>query len=64
MMAHDEVFTVVVVGLAVLIFSLILLGLGSWYGGNWEAVAQGIVAFMGIVVAFYIGALALIKFVK
>lgn len=63
-MARDEVFTVVVVGLSVLIFSLILLGLGSWYGGNWEAVAQGIVAFMGVVVAFYVAAMVLIKFIR
>ena len=48
----NEMFAVIGIGLCVFAFLLILLGIGSFYGGDWELVAQGVSKFILIVVGF------------
>lgn len=60
----DELFQVITVGLAVFLFSLFLLGIGSFAGGSWEPVAQGVAAFLLIVVGIYMAALTLLRLTK
>lgn len=57
----DDIFQPIVVGLCIFIFALILTGIGSFYGGDWETVAQGVTMFLLIIVGFYYGALVLMK---
>jgi len=57
----DEMFAVVGIGLCLFAFLLVLLGLGSFYGGEWEIIAQGVTKFMVLVVGFAFGAYVLFK---
>jgi len=49
------------IGLCVFAFLLVLLGIGSFYGGAWETVAQGIAKFILIIVGFAYGCYVLVK---
>ena len=60
-MRMDEMYAVIGIGICVFAFLIILLGLGSFYGGNWELVAQGVTKFLLIVVGFAFGAYVLVK---
>ena len=55
----DEAFSLLGVGLSVFAFAVILLCLGTYAGGNWEAVSQGITLFLLIVVGFFFAAYVL-----
>lgn len=57
----DEMYAVVGIGLCIFAFLIILLGLGSFYGGEWELVAQGVTKFILLIVAFSFGAYVLVK---
>lgn len=57
----NEMFAVLGIGIALLCFLLLILGLGSMAGGDWAAIAQGVTLFFGIIVAFCLGAFALVK---
>lgn len=56
----DQGFAVIGIGLAIFCFLLVLLGIGSFYGGDWNTVAQGIAKFILIIVGFAVGVFALI----
>jgi hypothetical protein len=60
----DEAYAVVVIGVCVFLFLLILVGIGDFYGGNWELVAQGITQFILIVVGFAFGSYVLVKIME
>ena len=55
----EEAYALVGVGLSVFAFALILLALGTYAGGNWEAISQGISVFLMIVVGFFFAAYVL-----
>ena len=58
-MKMDEAFALVGVGLCVFAFCIILLGLGSWQGGNWEAIAQAVISVVGLIAAIFLAAFVL-----
>lgn len=60
----DEMYAVLGIGLCVFAFLAILLGLGSFYGGNWELVAQGVTKFILIIVGFAFAAYVLVKLME
>jgi len=57
----DESVAVVMIGICVAVFLLILLGIGSFYGGDWETVAQGVTQFILLIVAFAVGSFVIVK---
>ena len=57
----DEMYAIIGIGISVFAFLIILLGLGSFYGGDWELVAQGVTQFILIIVGFAFGAYVLVK---
>ena len=57
----DEMYAIIGIGISVFAFLIILLGLGSFYGGNWELVAQGVTKFILLIVGFAFGAYVLVK---
>ena len=57
----NEMFAIIGIGLCVFAFLLILLGIGSFYGGDWELVAQGVSKFILIVVGFSFAAYVLVR---
>jgi hypothetical protein len=57
----NEMYAVVGIGLCIFVFLAFLLGLGSFYGGQWEAVSQGVAKFILLIVGFAIGAFVLIR---
>jgi len=48
----DEMYAIIGIGICVFAFLAILLGLGSFYGGDWETVAQGVTKFILIITGF------------
>lgn len=57
----DEILAVVGIGLCICIFLIIIVSIGSFYGGSWDLVAQGVTKFILLIVAFSIGAFVLMK---
>lgn len=57
----DDIFQPLVVGLAAALFILILTGIGEFYGGDWQTVAQGVTMFILIVVGIYVAAWVLFQ---
>lgn len=57
----DEMYAILGIGLCIFAFLLILLGIGSFYGGDWELIAQGVTQFILIVVGFAFGCYVLVK---
>lgn len=57
----NEMFAVLGIGIALGCFLLVILALGSFAGGDWEAVAQGVTLFFAIIVTFCLGAFGLVK---
>lgn len=51
----DEMLSLVIVGLCIAAFLIILLGVGSFFGGDWELVAQGVASFIMVIVGFVYG---------
>ena len=60
----DELYALFTAGLSIFIFALILLGLGSYAGGNWEAISQGITVFLFIVIGFFYAAYILVNVMR
>ena len=60
----NEAFAIVGIGLCIFIFCGILLGIGSFYGGDWELVSQGVTQFILLVVGFAFGAYVLVKLLR
>ena len=57
----DEMYAVIGIGICVFAFLAILLGMGSFYGGDWETVAQGVTKFILIIVGFSFAVYVLMK---
>ncbi len=57
----DEMYVIIGIGLCVFAFLAILLGLGEFYGGDWETVAQGVTKFILIIVGFSFAAYVLVR---
>ena len=60
----NEMFAILGIGLSVFCFLMLLLGLGEFYGGDWETVAQGVTVFILVIVGFALGAFVLMKVVE
>lgn len=60
----DEMFAIVGIGVCVFAFLIILLGIGSFYGGDWQLIAQGVTQFILIVVGFAFGCYVLVKILE
>ena len=59
----DDIYQPLTVGLAALLFILVLTGIGEFYGGDWQTVAQGVTMFILIIVGFYVGAWTLMQLI-
>lgn len=59
----DDVYALVGIGLCIFAFLLLLLGIGAWLGGDWEAVATGITPFILIITGFAYGCFILWRLV-
>jgi len=59
----DDIYQPLTVGLAALLFILVLAGIGEFYGGDWQTVAQGVTMFILIIVGFYVGAWTLMQLI-
>lgn len=57
----DELYALIGIGICIFAFLLVLLGIGSFYGGDWELIAQGISKFILIIVGFAFGSYVLVK---
>lgn len=57
----NELYAVLSIFICIFVFLLLLLGLGSFYGGDWEVVAQGVTQFIVIVTVFAFAAYVLVK---
>lgn len=60
----DDMFAVVGIGLSVCIFLLILLGIGEFYGGSWNTIAQGVAPFILLVTVFALGCYVLVRWLN
>lgn len=60
----DELYAVLGIGVCVFLFLLVILGLGSFYGGDWDTVAKGVTSFILIVVCFAFAAFVLVKLME
>jgi hypothetical protein len=60
----DEASAILGIGVCLFAFLAVLLGIGSFYGGDWQLVAQGITQFFLIIVGFSFGAYVLIKIME
>lgn len=55
----NEAFAVLGIGICILLFLLLLLGIGSTAGVAWESISQGVAAFVALILVFCIGAFVL-----
>lgn len=60
----DEMLTIVIIGLCIFCFLAILLGIGTFYGGDWQLIAQGVTSVILIIVGFAFGCFVLVKLLK
>ena len=60
----DELYAIVGIGICIFSFLAILLGIGEFYGGDWQTVAQGVTSFILIVVGFAFGCFVLVKIME
>jgi hypothetical protein len=60
----NEAAAIVGIGISIFAFLLVLVGIGSFYGGDWQLVAQGIAQFILIVVAICFGFFVLVKIME
>lgn len=57
----DEVYALIGIGLCIFCFLAVLLGIGEFYGGDWQLVAQGVTKVILIIVAFAFACFVLVK---
>ena len=60
----DEMFSIISIGVCIFIFLALLLGIGSFYGGEWELVSQGVAKFFLLIVGFAFGAYVLVRWME
>jgi len=61
MVKMDDLYAIIGIGLCVFAFLIIMLGIGSFYGGDWETVSQGVTKFILLIVGFAFGAYVLVN---
>jgi len=57
----NELYAILGIGICLFLFLLVLLGLGSFYGGDMEIIASGVTQFILLIVAFAFGAYVLVS---
>ena len=57
----DELNAIVIIGICIVAFLLIMIGVGEFYGGDWQTIAQGVSSFILIIVGFAFGSFVLVK---
>ena len=57
----NEAYAIIGIGICIMLFLLVLLGIGEFYGGDWNLVAQGVAKFILLIVGFAFGAYVLVK---
>ena len=60
----DELVSIVIIGFCIFSFLLVLLGIGEFYGGNWQLIARGVTQFILIIVGFAFGCFVLVKIME
>jgi len=55
----NEMYAILGIGICLVLFLLVMLGIGSLAGGDWESVAQGVTPFIMLVLGFAFGAYVL-----
>ncbi len=60
----DEAFAIITIGISIFLFLLVLLGIGSFYGGDWNTVAQGVAKFILLIVGFCFGMYILVTVIN
>lgn len=58
----NEAYAVIGIGICIMLFLLVLLGIGEFYGGDWNVVAQGVAKFTLLIVGFAFGVYVLWSF--
>lgn len=56
----NEPYALIVIGVCIFGFLLLLIGIGSVYGGSWETVASGVATFTVIITIFSFAAYVLV----
>lgn len=60
----SEAYQIVAIGLSILAFLLILLSLGAWAGGNWEAISQAVSSLILVIIGFCFAAYVLMNLMR
>jgi hypothetical protein len=60
----NEAYAIIGIGICIMLFLLVLLGIGEFYGGDWNTVAQGVAKFILLIVGFAFGAYVLVKLLE
>lgn len=60
----DDMYMLIAIGLCVFAFLALLLGIGQFYGGQWNLVAQGVTKFIMVIVGFAFAAFVIVRLMK
>lgn len=60
----DELLSLLIIGVCIFIFLLVVLAMGSYLGGQWELIAQGVTQVILLIVGFAYGTYVLIKVMR
>jgi hypothetical protein len=60
----DDTYALIAIGLCIFAFLLVLLGVGSFYGGDMNTIAIGVTKFILLIVAFAYGAFIVWRLMK
>ena len=47
----EDAYVLITIGLSIFAAILVILGIGSYFGGDWNTVAQGVTQFILVIVA-------------
>jgi hypothetical protein len=54
-LADNNILAVIGILIAIFSFLLVLLGIGQYFGGSWNDVAQGVAKFILVITVFALG---------
>jgi len=57
----DDAYVVIAIVLCVFAFLAVLLGIGQFYGGEWNTVAQGVAEFIMLIMGFCFAAIVIVR---
>lgn len=60
----DDAYVIITIGLCIFAFLAVLLGIGSFYGGDWQTVAQGVTQFILLIVGFCFAAVVVVRIME